>query len=319
MNLPQEILSASERIRPYVLETMVEYSPWLSQLCQADIWFKMEHLQITGSFKLRGATNKVLSLSPEQRERGVITASTGNHGSAFAYIADKIGCKGTIYLPETVSPAKVAAMKLYDVELIYHGKEPLKSEIKARQASNDSGREFISPYNDPQIIAGQGTIGVELEHQLPDLDCVLVSVGGGGLISGIASYLKSINPNIEIIGCQPLNSPVMYESVKRGKIWDMDSLPTLSDGTAGGLEPGSITFPICQQLVDDYLLFTEEDIKQAMLWLMEKHYHMVEGAAALPVAAVLKHPERFQGKKVALILCGRKISLNVLQGILSTV
>ncbi|MEM7371517.1 MAG: threonine/serine dehydratase [Bacteroidota bacterium] len=319
MDLAKDILVAHERIQPYVLETMVEYSPWLSQLCEGEIWLKLEHLQTTGSFKLRGATNKVLSLSPEQREHGVITASTGNHGSAFAYIADKLHCKGKIYLPETVSPAKVAPMKLYDVELVYHGQDSLESETKARESAAESGQEFISPYNDPFIIAGQGTIGIELERQIPELDCVLISVGGGGLISGISTYLKSVKPDIEIIGCQPVNSPVMYESVKRGEIWEMESLPTLSDGTAGGLEAGSITFPICQALVDEYMLISEEEIQQALIWLMEKHYHLVEGAAALPIAAVLQNPGRFKGKKVGLVLCGRKIGLPLLQQILSSV
>ena len=302
---------------PMWWETMVEYSPWLSRICEANVWLKLEHLQTTGSFKLRGATNKVLSLSPEQRQQGVITASTGNHGSAFAYIADKLGCNGKIFLPETVSPAKVAPMKLYDVELVYHGQDSLESETKARQTAQASGLPFISPYNDPAIIAGQGSIGIELEQQIPGLDCVLVSVGGGGLISGIASYLKAVKPEIEIIGCQPAHSPVMYESVKQGKILDIESLPTLSDGTAGGMEPDSITFPLCQQLVDDFVLLSEEEIGQALIWLIEKHYHLVEGAAALPVAAMLQRPDRFEGKTVGLILCGRKISLPTLQKILA--
>lgn len=317
MNLAQEVLAANTRIRPYIVETMVEHSPWLSRLTGGDIWLKLEHLQTTGSFKLRGASNKVLSLTAEQKEQGVITASTGNHGAAFAYIADKVGCKGTIYLPETVSPAKVAAMKLYDVELVYHGQDSLKSEEKAREVAQETGKIFISPYNDLHVIAGQGTIGIELDRQLPNLDCVVIAVGGGGLISGIGSYLKSINPAIEIIGCLPENSPVMYESVRQGRIVDMESSPTLSDGTAGGLEADSLTFPICQEVVDDFILLSESEIQAAMIWLLEKHYHLVEGAAALTIATILKDPNRFADKKVGLVLCGRKVGMPTLQKILS--
>ena len=175
---------------------------------------------------------------------------------------------------------------------------------------------YISPYNDLQVAAGQGTIGIELARQLDTFDAVFVSLGGGGLISGIAGYLKSINPNVHIIGCSPENSQVMIQSVKAGKILDLPSLPTLSDGTAGGLEPGAITFELCQALVDDYITVTEDEIKESLRLFMQTHHMMIEGAAAVAIASYLKMFERFKGKNVVIIICGANISLEILKGIL---
>lgn len=316
MNVYTSVLLAQKRIHPHILQTPVEHSPWLSQLTGADVWLKMEHLQITGSFKLRGAANKILSLSESEKRTGVITASTGNHGSALAYIALKTGTKVTVYLPENVAPTKVALMKLYGAELTYYGQDSVETELKARDDAEKTGKVFVSPYNDPDIIAGQGTIGPELENQVPDLDTVLIPVGGGGLISGIGGYLKSSKPESEIIGCQPVNSAVMYESVKARQVLDIPSYPTLSDGTAGGLEADSITFDLCRQYVDDYQLVSEEEIRDALRFLLEKHFLLVEGAAALSVASLLQQPERYRGKTVVLILCGRKMGIETLRQII---
>ncbi|MDX2249683.1 MAG: threonine/serine dehydratase [Bacteroidia bacterium] len=317
MNLYHEVITAENRIRPWILRTPVEYSPWLSQKTGARVWLKMEHLQITGSFKLRGAANKILSLSSEEKNRGVITASTGNHGSALAYIASQTDCKATIYLPETVAKNKVEMMQLYGGELVFRGQDSVETENYARAMAEALGLLFVSPYNDPQIIGGQGTLGIELTEQVPDMDAVLVPVGGGGLISGIAGYLKTVSPSVKVVGCQPKNSAVMYESVLAGKILDIPSLPTLSDGTAGGLESGSITFDLCRQYVDDYQLVSEKEIGQSLRFLLEKHYLLVEGAAALSVASLLQAPERYKGKTVVLILCGRKMGLDILKKILN--
>lgn len=317
MNILPDIQLANKRIAPYILRTPVEYSPYLSKICEAEVWLKLEHLQITGSFKLRGATNKVLSLSPEEKKRGVLTASTGNHGSAFAYIADKLGCKGSIFLPESAAPTKVEMMRMYQVDLEFFGKDSVDSELEAKRVAEEEGRLFLSPYNDREIVAGQGTIGIELGEQVPNMDAVFVPVGGGGLISGIAGYLKASKPEVEIIACQPANSAVMYESIKAGKILDIESLPTLSDGTAGGMEPDSITFDMCKAWVDDYIVVSEEEIKAGLRFLLEKHYFMVEGAAALSVASLLQQKERFKGKQVVLILCGRKLGLETLREIIN--
>ncbi|MEL6674813.1 MAG: threonine/serine dehydratase [Bacteroidota bacterium] len=316
--MPQAILDAEARIRPYILETPLEFSPYLSAQSGAEVWLKLEHLQRTGSFKLRGAANKLLSLSPEASQKGVVTASTGNHAAAFAYMVDQLGLKGTIYLPETAAQTKIDALKAYAVELAFHGTDGLETEMEARRVAESSGRVFVSPYNDPFIIAGQGTIGYEIHQQRPDLDSIIVPVGGGGLISGIAGYLKESLPKLEVIGAQPENSAVMYESVKAGKIVDLPYLPTLSDGTAGGMEADSLTFPLAQQYVDDYILVSEDEIKAGLKLIMQQHYYLIEGAAALSVASVLKEKARFAGKKVVLILCGRKMGFDKLKEILST-
>lgn len=311
-----DVLAAEGRIRSFIRETPVEYSPYLSRLGNCDVYLKLENIQLTGSFKLRGAANKVLSLTKDEKCKGLITASTGNHGLAFAWIANKFNVKGTIFLPETSSPPKIEALRLYGADIQTYGDDCVKAEIHARKIAKEEGLTFISAYNDPQIIGGQGTIGIELARQVPGVDCVLVPVGGGGLIAGISGYLKTENRNIEIIGCQPEKSAVMYASIKAGRILDMESAPTLSDGSAGGIEPGAITFPICQELVDDFILVTEEEIISALRLIIEKHYLLIEGAAALPVAAFIQKIDRFQGKNVVLVLSGSKISLETLRKIL---
>ncbi len=311
-----DILNAEERIRGHIRETPAEHSIFLSQLGSGSVYLKCENLQLTGSFKLRGAVNKILSLSEEEKKRGLMTASSGNHGAAFSWALQKFGLKGSIVLPEITAQTKIDSLLLYSADIIKHGDDCIEAERFGRQTAKKHGLTYIPPYNDPQIIGGQGTIGIELARQVPDADCVLVPVGGGGLISGIAGYLKSQNENIEVIGCQPENSAVMYASIKAGRILDMESAPTISDGSAGGIEQDSITFPICQELVDDFILLTEDEIVSAIKLILEKHYLLIEGAAALSVAAFLKQPDRFQGKNVVLILSGSKISLDTLRHIL---
>ena len=312
----KEALIAEERIRKHIRETPIEYSLFLSQPGSCNVYLKCENLQLTGSFKLRGALNKLLSFSKEELERGLMTASSGNHGAAFAWLMKKFDHKGTIILPETTAPTKIESLGLYGVGIEQFGDDCIKAERHGRQTAKKQGLTYIPPYNDPQIIGGQGTIGIELTRQVPGLDCVVVPVGGGGLIAGIAGYLKSENPGTEILGCQPENSAVMHASVKAGQILDLESKPTISDGSAGGIEEDSITFPICQELVDDFILLTEDEIISALKLILEKHYLLVEGAGALSVAAFIKQIDRFKGKNVVLILSGSKISLDTLRHIL---
>lgn len=315
ISIKEEALEAETRIRPYIRETPVECSRYLSLQADCDVFLKLENLQSTGSFKLRGALNKFLSLSAEQKEKGIVTASSGNHGVAVAYLLDKFHAKGTIFVPEYVSPAKLAALRLYDVDLKLFGDDCVKTEALARETAVKNGLEYISPYNDPKTVGGQATVGIELSKQLEKIDAVLVAVGGGSLIAGIAGYLKSVQRKVEIIGCQPENSAVMYESIKAGKILDLESKPTISDGSAGGIEPGSITFDMCKDLIDDFVLLTEDEIKAAIKLCLEKHNMLVEGAGALSVAAFLKSKERFKHKNVVLIISGAKISLAKLREI----
>lgn len=318
MNWKNEILAAEARIRPQVLETPLERSHYLSQTGAADVYLKLEHLQHTGSFKLRGATNKLLSLSPEQLQRGVIAASTGNHGMAVSYAARKLGARATIYMKEGTLPEKVELIRSYGGNTIFYGQNPVHAENKAREVSRQTGQVFISPYNDPQVVAGQGTLGVELTRQLPDLDAVFISVGGGGLISGIGSYLKAVNKKIQIVACWPENSPVMYECMKAGRIIDVPEQDTLSDSTAGGVEEGAITLDLCRNVIDDCVLVSEANILAALKVVLEKERWLVEGAAALPVAAYLQQAKNYTGKKAAILLCGRNISFKKLQSVLSS-
>ncbi|GAB4416025.1 MAG: threonine/serine dehydratase [Bacteroidia bacterium] len=312
-DLTHAIEIARERIRPYIIETPVEASPALGAELQAEVWLKMEHLQITGSFKLRGATNKVLSVGGDR----VVTASTGNHGAAVAHICRQTGRQALVFLPETASTAKVRYLHLLGADLRYHGQDSVETEYEARRYADAAGLPYISPYNDPEVVAGQGTLAAELMHQLPYLDAVLVPVGGGGLIGGMAAYIKQLFPHVQVIGCQPTQSAVMYASIRAGRVLDLPSYPTLSDGTAGGLEPDSITFGLCRDWVDDFILVSEDEIRAALRYLIETHYLLVEGAAALSLAALRQQAGRFAGKRVALILCGRKLGIDTLREVIA--
>ncbi len=310
MVILSEILRAEERIRPHILQTPVIESRELSELIDGKVYLKLENEQYTGSFKARGSLNKILSLSEEEKKRGVITASTGNHALGCARALEIANARGTIYLPENASKAKVNALSYYDVELQFHGKDSLATELHAKAIAEKENRIWISPYNDPQIIGGQGTIGIELTRQLPYFDYALVTVGGGGLISGIGTYLKAHRPDTQIIGCQPENSPEMSLSVKAGKIVYLEEyIPTLSDGSAGGIEEGAITFPICQEVVDDYLLATEAEIADGIRFVAHKHHKIIEGAAGVTIGVLKKNKDRFKGKTMVLVMCGGNIDV----------
>jgi threonine dehydratase len=316
MNVIKEVIEAEARIRPHVRETILDYSPYYSELTGGNVYFKLENLQFTGSFKVRGAMNKVLSLSPMERTRGVVTASTGNHGAATAFSLGQFEASGIVFVPEDAAPGKVRAIRRLGAEVRHYGNDGAITEARARQYAAEKGMTYISPYNDPRVIGGQGTIGVELVRQLNSIDRIYVALGGGGLISGIAGYLKSILPRVSIVGGSPANSPVMIESVKAGQILDMPSLPTLSDGTAGGVEPDSITFGLCRDLVDDFETVTEEEIKSGLRQYLQAHHMMIEGSAAVAIAACLKQKDRLAGKNVVVVLCGANISLQTLKQIL---
>lgn len=316
MNITKEVITAEKRIRPHIRETILDYSPFYSKLAGANVYFKLENLQHTGSFKVRGAMNKVLSLTQAERDRGVVTASTGNHGAATAFSLGKFDATGIVFVPKNASPGKVQAIERLGAEVRYYGDDGAVTEAHARQYARDNRLTYISPYNDPQVIGGQGTIAVELTKQLDQIDTVFVALGGGGLISGIAGYLKSIHPNVKIIGCSPANSQIMFESVKAGKILDLPSLPTLSDGTAGGVEPDSITFDLCRDLVDDYETVTETEIKESLRQYLQIHHILIEGSAAVAIAACVNQSDQLAGKNVVVILCGANISLETLKGIL---
>lgn len=310
-------LEAYQRINPHIRETILEKSVYYSQQCKANVFLKMENLQHTRSFKVRGAMNKVLTLTSDQLNSGAVSASTGNHGVAIAYSLSHVGAKGIVFVPKQTNPTKAEAIKRYNSDVYFAGTDSVESENAARKYAEENGLVFIPPYNDPLVIAGQGTIGVELANQLEKVEAVFVSVGGGGLISGIGGYLKAINPNIKIIGCSPENSQVMIQSIRMGKlVGNLPSQPTLSQGTAGGVEDGSITFEICQTVVDEWITVTEEEIRNTLLQFMETHLLLIEGAAAVAIAAFLKAKKEYVGKNVVIILCGANIGIDTIREIL---
>ncbi len=310
-----DILDAEVRVRHLVRQTPLDHSIHLSEITGCHVWLKLEHLQHTGSFKLRGATNKILSLFYEELERGIIAASNGNHGIAVCYAAQRVGVMPQVFMRHGVSEAKLKLIELLGGRPVFYGSDPLEAELKARETADQTGQVFISPYNDAQVIAGQGTIGVELRRQLENIDAVFITVGGGGLISGIATYLKEVSPQTRIVGCWPENSPVMHECLKAGRVIDCPEQPTISDSTAGGLEPDSITFEMCRDLIDNHVLVSEQEIKKAMRLLIEKEHWIVEGAAGVALAALLKEKRQFAGKRVVVLLCGRNIDTQKLSEI----
>lgn len=314
MDIKEKIIEAEKKIRPYLRETPLEYSYGLNKMTGCEVYLKLENIQVTGSFKARGALNKVLSLRDSDAK--IVTASTGNHGLGVANALSLLKKQGTIYLPKNASPAKVEAIKMRGVPVEFYGDNCEETEHYVRKLSESSNQVYISPYNDEDVMAGQGSIGVELLRQLPDLDAVFISVGGGGLIAGIASYLKGVNPKIKVVACLPENAPVMYECIKAGKIIEVAEKPTLSDATAGGIEAGSITFEVCQQYVDSYITVREEEIVDSMKLVMKHHHLIIEGSAGVAVAALLKAKDQYKGKKVIVVICGGNVSEVVLKRII---
>ena len=231
------VLQAEIRIREHILETPLEYSSYLSKLGGCQVYLKLENQQRTKSFKFRGALNKVLSISEEARRKGVITASTGNHGAAMAQVFENLGVAGTIFLPANAAPAKVETLHLMGAQLEFFGEDCVDAENLARKTAEDGGLTFVSPYNDLEVVGGQGTTALEIERQLERFDVVLSPVGGGGLIGGVAGYLKGVRPEVTQIGCQPINSCVMYESLKAGQLIDLESKPTLRTELPAGSNP----------------------------------------------------------------------------------
>jgi threonine dehydratase len=307
-----EIASKSEAVaeafREYLPVTPLVRFDAMSDEYGTELLVKCEHQQRTGSFKARGAMSKMLALSPEQRERGVVTASTGNHGRGVAHAIATLGGQCRVFVPRSADPLKVAAIERLGGRLEVIDSDAGTVEVIAREYANERELDFVSPYNDVDVIAGQGTIGVELVEQAGDagLDAVFVSVGGGGLISGIASVLKAHWPDVRVIGASPENDAAMAVSVQQGEIVPVGGRPTLSDGTAGNVEPGSVTFGLCQSLVDDWVLVGEPEIAAALRSVIDTEHQLVEGAAGVAFAAARKYEPGFE--RIAVVACGGNIS-----------
>ena len=317
LDIAMHAQEAEHIIRPYVRETPLDHSLSLSQMTGCEVYLKCENLQHTGSFKVRGAFNKLLSLTHTERMQGVVTASTGNHGAAVAYALNQAKINGIVFVPEQTPQNKIDNIQKYKIPLNVFGNDCLHTEMHALYYSIENNMTYISPYNDEEIIVGQATIGIELLRQLNKIDVVLVPIGGGGLISGIAGVMKALSPSTKVIGCLPENSPVMSESIKAGHIVQIETLPTLSDATAGGIEAEAMTFEICQRYVDEYILVSEDEIRSAILTMLKVQHQLIEGAAGVSLGALLKNAEQFRGKNVVVILCGANISLETLRSILS--
>ena len=318
-NLVNNIIAANRRIKAVdggVRETPLDESGKFSDRTGVSFLLKGEHLQRTGSFKMRGAMNKVLCLNEEDRERGIIVASSGNHGRATAQAARMGGVEATIYLPESVSPLKHSNIKRLGANTVLVPGDAVEGERAARAAAEREGKTYVSPYADLDVIAGQGTVGLELADECPDLAAVYVCVGGGGLIAGIGCYLKTHRPDVEIIGCWAENTPAMHLCMEQGEIYDTPETHSLSDGTAGSIEEGAITFPLCQQVIDRHLLIGEVEIASAMRDMAATENFIIEGSAGVALAAALKTASDYQGRKIAVVVCGRNIALDTFRSVL---
>jgi len=310
--------AAERRIRSYVRETPLERSRWLSERTGANVFLKLENLQETGAFKLRGAANKLLSLPPGQAKAGVVTASTGNHALATATIGRKLGVATEVFVSEHVNTQRLAAIQAIGVQVNIVAGDALAAEVTARKQAGQLGREYVSPYNDERVIEGQGTIAVEILRQLsqssaskPALDAIFVAVGGGGLIGGIGYHLKRESAATQVVGCWPENSRALEASLRAGRIVEVDDKPTLSTSTAGGIEPGAITFPIAQQVIDRSVLVSEEEILDSLRRHYAEEKCVVEGAAGVALAALLQRAKEYVGKNVVVLICGGNVAPDI--------
>ncbi|MBK9198644.1 threonine ammonia-lyase [Candidatus Skiveiella danica] len=309
----QTIQQAAERLQGQVLLTPCVESRTLSQIVQAQVFLKFENLQFTASFKERGACNKLAQLSAAERARGVVAMSAGNHAQGVAYHAQRLGLRAVIVMPRFTPGVKVERTRGFGAEVVLHGDTLEQARAHAFELATAQNLSFVHPYDDDAIVAGQGTVGLEMLQAVPDLDVLVIAVGGGGLISGIATAAKALKPGIEVVGVQTVRFPAMFNAIKGTH--HPQGTSTIAEGIAVGT-PGRITEALIRARVDDMLLVDEGDIEQAVLMLLEIEKTVVEGAGAAGLAALLKYPERFRGRKVGLVLCGGNIDPLLLAAII---
>jgi threonine dehydratase len=309
----RDFYTARGRIGKLVRETPLQRSRSLSEACGGRVMLKLENLQHTGSFKVRGAFNKLLQLSDEDKQKGVVAASSGNHAQGLGYAGNRLGVEATIVVPGHTPRVKIDAIRRYSVDLTVHGEEYMDAERLARRMEMEQEKPFVSGYNDTEIIAGQGTLGLEMLESAPDIEIALVPVGGGGLISGVAAAIKEVNRSVEVVGVQSVASPVMSESVRQGRIVDMELEDSYAEGLHGGIEEGSVTFEMCKEYVDDFILVQEETILEAIAHHLYNDHQVVEGAGAVGAAAILENPGRFMGREVCVVVSGGNIDEELLR------
>jgi threonine dehydratase len=303
------IAAAHAAIRPQVPVSPLQPSTAISARLGCSVLLKSEHLQPLGSFKIRGATNKIRLLDENVRSRGVTTASTGNHGQAVALAGARAGVQVTVYVAASAARTKIEAIRSLGAELVLVDGPAIEAELLARRQAAEQSKVYISPYNDVDVVAGQGTLGMELVEQEPELDAVFISVGGGGLISGVGTVLKKLSPRTRVVGVWAENSPCMLRAMEAGKIVDVHEEETLSDGTAGAIEPGSLTLPTCLEVIDETVTVSECEIAQAMRLVAEAEHWIVEGSAGVALAGLAKCAHSYRNRKAAAVLCGRNIEL----------
>jgi threonine dehydratase len=306
-----EILKARKNLGRVVYRTPLTYSRKLSEISGAEIYLKWENLQKTGSFKLRGAYNKVSSLAPEERTKGVITASAGNHALAVAHVAKMMGIKATVVVPETAPKIKVQLCRAFEAEVVLKGANYDESVVYCKKMVSKTGATYIPSFDDYKVVAGQGTIGCEILEDMPETDTIIVPVGGGSLVSGIALLAKTVNPKIRVVGAQSTAAYTMYECFKAKKMVDVPVLPTIADGLAGGVS--QMTLDLVLKYVDEIVLAKEEELKSVILWILKNERQIVEGSGAVGPAAVLQRKIRFKGgEKAVIVISGGNIDMELL-------
>jgi threonine dehydratase len=312
----QSIREARERIKDVIYHSACNYSLSLSRLCSAEIYCKLDHLQVTGSFKERGARNKLkLMLERGEGKAGVIAASAGNHAQALAYHGQDLGIPVTVVMPKWAPLVKVSNCRSFGATIIQHGESYEDAKHEALRLAKEKSLTYIPGFDDEDIIAGQGTLGLEILEDVPDVEAIVVPVGGGGLLAGIATAVKALKPSVRIVGVEPVNAPTLHESLKLGKVTRIATKPTLADGLAIA-EVGKLCFDLIRPRLDELLLVDEPTIARSVLKLLELEKTMVEGAGAVPLAAAMNPSCNLAGKKVVLVLCGGNIDVTVLSRII---
>lgn len=309
-----DVYRAVKQLDGIITKTELIHSPFFSQSCGNDVFIKPENLQNTGSFKLRGAYNKISQLSEAEKAKGVITASAGNHAQGVAYAAQKLGVKAVITMPATTPIIKVEATRSYGAEVVLSGDSYDDAYAKSLELQKEHGYVFIHPFNDVEVLLGQGTTAIEIYNQLKDVDAILVPIGGGGFASGVALASKAINPQVKVIGVEPEGAACMKNSLAHGKVTSLSQVDTVAEGTAVKT-PGDLTFEFIRKYVDEIITVSEFEIMSALLSLIEKHKLIAEGAGVLSLAALNKLG--FKGKKVVPIVSGGNIDISTISALIN--
>ena len=316
VDVAQLVMEAHERTKDYLIPTPLEFSRYLSDQIDGEVWLKLDLVQRTASFKFRGALNKILSLTEEELDGGVVSESTGNYALAVAEAMRIRNRRATIYVGNDMDDSRLEILRAHGLDVVVSDGDAWGAEIEARRVGDEEGKVYVSPYNDPIVVGGQGTCGYEISQQLPDLDAAYFACGAGGLLTGSSAWLKSQNPDVRTFGVSPSNSPVMFESVRQDKMITMDTKPTLADTCGGGVDLDTITLDYCRRYSDGIVLLSEDEIAAAVRLLFEQHRLVAEGSGVLGIGGILKNKEKLKGKKVVAVVCGRNIDLEVFKRII---